>query len=122
MSLAKVVRKDLLAALDSEDCLVKMVRLELLVLLALLDLLEREASKDSLVLLDSRVCPDLLDHLERAANLVTRVFPERVVPLVLLDQEVSVDSLVREEVLGLRVSRDQEDFLELQELMDLRVR
>lgn len=81
----------------------------------------REESRVSLVHLASRVFQDLLDPPESLVNLVTRVFLERVVLLVPLDQEVNVVSLVREEALALRVSRDQEDFQELPVLMDLRV-
>lgn len=92
----------------------------LLDLLALLDLLEREESKDSLDLLASRVCLDHPDPQERLENLETRVFLERVGLLVLLDPEVSVVSLVREVVLDLRVFRALEDFLELLEVMDPR--
>jgi len=92
----------------------------LLDLPALLDLLEREESKDSLDLLVSRVCLDLLDPQEREESLVTWVFPERVELQVLLDPEVSVVSLVRGVVLELRVFRDLVVFLELLELMDPR--
>lgn len=87
---------------------------------ALLDLLERGESKDSLDLLAFRVCPDLLVLQEREESLETRVFLVRVEPLVLLELEVSVVSLVREEVLVLRVCRDHVDFQEQRELMDPR--
>lgn len=98
-----------------------MERLDLLVHLALLVLLVREENKDSLVLLASRVCQVLLGPPESRVNQVTRVFLERLVLLVSLDQEVNVVSLVREEVLALRVSRDPGDFQEHPELMDPRV-
>jgi len=97
-----------------------MVRLVLLDLLALLDLLEREESKDSLDLLASRVCLDHLVPQERLENLEIRVFLERAELLVLLDQEVNVVSLVRGVVLELRVFRDLVDFLEHPEVMDPR--
>lgn len=97
-----------------------MVRLELLDLLALLDPLEREESKGSLDLLASRVSPDHLGPQEREGNLVTRVFPARVVLLVPLDPEVSVVSLERGEEPDLRVFRDLVDFLVLPEPMDPR--
>lgn len=122
MNLENLERKDLLDALVLEVCLVKMERLDLLVLLALLVLLVREENKVNLVHLASRVCLDLLEPPENLVNLVTRVFLERVVLPVPLDQEVSVVSLVREEALALRVSKDQEDFQELPEQMDPRVR
>lgn len=97
-----------------------MVRLVLLDLLALLDLLEREESKDSLDLLASRVCLDHLVPPESLENLETRVSLERAEFLVLLDLEVNVVSLVRGVVLELRVFRDLVDFLEHLELMDPR--
>lgn len=98
-----------------------MVRPDLLAPLALLDLLEREESKASLDLLDSRACLDPQVPLVRLANLETRVFPEKVVLLVLLVREVNVVSLVREVVLDLRVFRDLVDFLGHPEVMDPRV-
>lgn len=97
-----------------------MVRLALLDHLALLDLLGREESKDSLDLLASRVCLDHLVPQERLENPETRVSLERVELLVLLDQEVSVVSLVRGVVLDLRVYRDLVDFLGHLDLMDPR--
>lgn len=97
-----------------------MERLELLDPQALLALLEREESKDSPDLLDSRVCPDLPAPLVREASLVTWVCQERVEPLVLLDPGASVVSQEREEVLGLRVCRDPAVCLELPELTDPR--
>jgi len=97
-----------------------MERLARLDLLALLDLLGREESKDSLDPLASRVCLDLLDPQERVASLVTREFLGRAELLVLLDLEVNVVSPVREVELDLRVCRDRVDFLELPELMDQR--
>lgn len=97
-----------------------MVKLAQVDLLALLDLLEREESKDSLDLLASRVCLDLVVLLERLENPETRVFLERAELLVLLEPEVSVVSLVRGVVLDLRVFRDLVDFLEHPEVMDPR--
>lgn len=92
----------------------------LLDLLGLLDLLEREESKDNLDLLASRVCPDQVVPQERLENLETRVFPERPELLVLLDLEVNVVSLERGVVLVLRVFRDLVDFLEHLAVMDPR--
>jgi len=97
-----------------------MERLELLDPLALLALLEKEESKDSLDPLASRVCLVLLAHLEREASLVTWVFQERVEPPAPLDPEVSEGSQEREEVLGPRVSRDPAVCLEHPELTDPR--
>lgn len=61
----------------------KMERLAPVDLPALLDLLGRGESKDSLDLLASRVCLDPLELLERLESLETRVFLERVGLLVL---------------------------------------
>jgi len=97
-----------------------MERLARLDLPALLALLEREASKDSLDLLASRDFLVLPVPLVREASLVIWVFLERVELLVLLDPEVSVDSQEREEVLALRVCRDPVVCLELPEPMDPR--
>jgi len=97
-----------------------MVRLEQVDPLALLDLLEREESKDSLDHPAFRVCLDQLVPQERLENLETRVFLERAELLVLLGPEVSVVSLVRGVVPELRVFRDLVDFLEHLELMDPR--
>lgn len=97
-----------------------MVRLAPVDLPALLDQLERGESKDSLDLLASRVCLDLLVLQEKEESPETRVFLVRVELLVLLELEVSVVSPVREVVLGLRVCRDHVDFPEPPELMDPR--
>lgn len=71
-------------------------------------------------LLASRVCLDPLELLEKLESLETRVFLERAECLELLDQEVSVVSLVRGVELDLRVCKDLVDFLEHPELMDQR--
>jgi len=97
-----------------------MVRRELVDLLAPLDLLEKEESRDSLDHLVSRVCLDPLDPPEREESLVTRVFLERVELLALQDPEESVVSLARGAVPDLRVSRDPVDFRERQEPTDPR--
>jgi len=97
-----------------------MERPELLDPLALLALLEREASKDSLDPLASRVYLGLLAPLGREESLVTRVFLERVELPAPLDPEVSVGSQEREEVLDPRVFRDPVVCLEHLELMDPR--
>lgn len=89
--------------------------------LALLDLLEREESRDSPDPPASRDCPDPPAPLVRVANPVMLVFLERVALLALLDPEESVASQVREAVLGLRVCRDPVVSPELQELTDPRV-
>jgi len=95
----------------------RLVRLDLPALLALL---EREASKDSLDLLASRDFLDLLVPLAREASLEIWVFLERAGQMVLLDPEVSVDSQEREGVPGLRVCRDPVVCLELPEPTDPR--
>lgn len=97
-----------------------MERLEHLDLPALLDLLEREESKDSLDPPVSRVFLDLQDPQESQANPASRVFPEREEFLGLLDPEASVVSLVRGVVLDPRVFRDPADFLVPPEPMDPR--
>jgi len=93
------------------------VRLDLPALLALL---EREASKDSLDLLVSRDFLDLPVPLVREASLEIWVFLEKVGLMVQLDRGVSVDSQEREEVPALRVCRDRVVCPELPEPMDPR--
>lgn len=93
------------------------VRLDLPGLRALLG---REASRDSLDLLASRVFLVPPAPLVREASLEIWVFLERAGLLVLLDPEASEDSQESEEVPVLRVCRDPAVCPELPEPMDPR--
>lgn len=99
--LVRVVREEFLDLLVLWALL---ARMEILVLLALLDLLvhpERKESRDPAVLLDSRVCQVHRVPPERRANLVIRVVLVKSVLMVLLVQEVTEVSPESVEVLDL---------------------
>lgn len=87
----------------------------LLDLLGQLVLREREESRDSLVLMVSRVYLDLLVLLVKEANPETWVFLEKLELPVPLDPEASEGSLEREGQLDLRVCRGPGVCLELLE-------
>lgn len=93
-----------------------MERRALLDPLAQLVELEREESRDSLVLMVSRVYLGLPAHLVREASPETWEFLEKLEPPVPLDPEESEDFLEREEQLDLRVCRDPGVYRELLEL------
>lgn len=100
--------------------LVKMAKKAQLVLQALLDQPEREESRDPLACMASRDYLDLQVHQESQENQVIRVFLEKLDQLEPLDQEASVELLVREAIQALLVCRDPRVFLEPQDLMDQR--
>lgn len=115
VSLASPETKDWLEHLVYEVCRAKMERRVLLDPLAQPARLEREESRDNLVLMVSRVCLVLPALLVREANLETWVFLERLELPVPLGPEVSEDFPEREVQPDPRVCKVLEVCLELLE-------
>lgn len=119
--LASPVREECRDLLAQLVLLAKMVMLVLLVPPAPLDLLEREVSRDLVVLPDSRDSQDLRVPLVSLARLESKVCPVRLVLLDPLDPEVTEDSPVSAVPLELLALLDPVVLLDLLVTMVLRV-